>query len=518
VRFVSYLFYLPSSKIKEMWKVTSKTVLIFTFFIATIITSKAQTWAWARNSIGTNSGTMAATTEGSGMCADLNGNVFITGYFANPTLSFGTFTLNNNGGAGTGDIYIVKYSPNGNVIWAKNYGGPNTEWGYSVSSDNYSNVFLAGGISSPFVTFGSYTLNSGGGNPVCIIKYDASGNVLWAKGSNSGSSGIAYSVSTDINGNSFITGYFISPTITFGAITLTLTGTADIFVVKYDSNGNCADSLTTIADADAALGFHDNTAAATTNYGTAAQTAAYLVPGYTGPLNGNRGIMHFNISSIPPTATITAAYLNLFAYYPIGSYPGHVGPNNASYLQRVTGPWTESTVTWSTQPTVTNVNQVTLSGTTTYSLDYSNINVTLLVKDIFTAPNNYGFLLRLINEQTTNILAFCSRDYPNLAKMPYLTVYFNHCSPTGINETKLKSDESVSVFPNPNNGAFKIKINSEINNGELILINSLGQKVHEQKIMHEGNEINAEGLSSGLYHYIILQNKQQVGNGKMIVE
>jgi len=34
----------------------------------------------------------------------------------------------------------------------------------------------------------------------------------------------------------------------------------------------------------------------------------------------------------------------------------------------------------------------------------------------------------------------------------------------------------VKIFPNPNNGSFKLKIDTEIENGELILFNSLGQK------------------------------------------
>jgi len=76
----------------------------------------------------------------------------------------------------------------------------------------------------------------------------------------------------------------------------------------------------------------------------------------------------------------------------------------------------------------------------------------------------------------------------------------------------------ISVYPNPNIGLFKFQIDEEINNGKLVIINALGQKVHEQKIVKGENNIATDKVISGLYHYILLQNKQQVGNGKLIIE
>jgi hypothetical protein len=76
----------------------------------------------------------------------------------------------------------------------------------------------------------------------------------------------------------------------------------------------------------------------------------------------------------------------------------------------------------------------------------------------------------------------------------------------------------ISLFPNPNNGTFKLQVDSEIENGELILFNSLGQKVHEQKIVQGENNIKTNFLAIGLYNYVILENKKQVGNGKIVME
>jgi hypothetical protein len=92
----------------------------------------------------------------------------------------------------------------------------------------------------------------------------------------------------------------------------------------------------------------------------------------------------------------------------------------------------------------------------------------------------------------------------------------NNCI-AGVNELS-KNDYVVSAYPNPNNGSFTLKFDNEIENGELILFNSLGQQVHKQKITQGENSVITNDISKGLYHYTLMQNKQQVGNGKLVVE
>jgi hypothetical protein len=262
----------------------------------------------------------------------------------------------------------------------------------------------------------------------------------------------------------------------------------------------CLDSLWTPADYDAAIGFHDGTNTANNNYGTAPQNAAYYIPGIAGPYNGNRALIHFSLASIPQTATIVSASLDLYAYYPLGSLPGHTGTNNACFLQRATSAWTEMAVTWSTQPTVSAVNQVSLAGTNTYSLDYLGINVTNLIKDIFAAPNNYGFLLRLQNEVVTNCLSFCSKDNGNPAKVPLLKVYYTCMNTT----TGLKEEQAdkTRIWPNP----FTDKINfSTADNCSITLTDLSGRTVSSAENIQAGC-FDASGLCDGMYFMNIEQN------------
>jgi hypothetical protein len=198
--------------------------------------SQSPNWLWAKSAVG------AATDEGLSISTDASGNVYATGYFFSPSLTFGTTTL-TNASNGTADIFVVKYDASGNVIWAKSAGGVNSDKGLGVSADASGNVLVTGPFYSPSITFGTTTLvntdNSGNSADIFVVKYDANGNVLWAKSSGGTSYEYGNSISTDSNGNVLVTGYFDSPSITFGTTTLTNSGSStDIFIVKYDANGN----------------------------------------------------------------------------------------------------------------------------------------------------------------------------------------------------------------------------------------------------------------------------------------
>jgi hypothetical protein len=189
-----------------------------------------------------------ADDKGAGIAVDANG-CYVTGQFFSPSIVFGSTTLTNTNSGGTySDIFVVKYDASGNAMWAKRAGGipgsDNADYGKGIGFDANGNIYVTGGFKSSIITYGSDTLiNSFSGYAdIFIIKYDASGNVVWGKkaGGNRGDEG--NSISVDASGNSFITGQFNSPTIIFGSDTLTnVTGSnniGDAFVARYDVSGN----------------------------------------------------------------------------------------------------------------------------------------------------------------------------------------------------------------------------------------------------------------------------------------
>lgn len=180
---------------------------------------------WAKSVGGANSDETRSVTT------DLSGNIVATGFFSSTSITFGTTTLTN---AGSGDMFIVKYDTNGNVLWAKSAGGAGTEDGYSASIDASGNIILTGPFSSSFVTFGTIILLNATVNyfDFFIVKYDGNGTVLWAKSAGGTNYDECLSVTTDASSNIIATGGFQSATITFGTLTLTNSGLGDFFIVK----------------------------------------------------------------------------------------------------------------------------------------------------------------------------------------------------------------------------------------------------------------------------------------------
>src|ERR1017187_277119 len=205
-------------------------VIVFALIsLNNFLNAQAPNWEWARSSGG------ISDDEGMSIAVDGSGNRYVTGYFHSSTITFGTTTLTNNGTGTTEDMFIVKYDPNGNVLWAKSAGGSGFDWGHGIAVDSSGNSYVTGYLGSSPITFGSIILTNPG---MFIAKYNANGNVVWAKslGDNDAGNGIA----VDDSGNSYVIGSYASSTITFGTTTLTndSAGLGDIFVVKYDSSGN----------------------------------------------------------------------------------------------------------------------------------------------------------------------------------------------------------------------------------------------------------------------------------------
>src|ERR1035437_8289200 len=113
-----------------------------------------------------------------------------------------------------------------NWLWAKRAGGADFDLCRSISADVGGNVFVTGYFNSPAIAFGSTTLTNFGNTNAFIAKYGANGNALWAKGTGGTGVETGRSVSTDTGGNVFVTGGFTS-SITLGSTTLINNGNAD---------------------------------------------------------------------------------------------------------------------------------------------------------------------------------------------------------------------------------------------------------------------------------------------------
>jgi hypothetical protein len=80
------------------------------------------------------------------------------------------------------DIFVTKYDSNGNVKWVKSSGGDQFEGVSNIINDTEGNLYVTGGFISSSISFGSTKLlnHNAGKSDIFIVKYDTSGKVLWA--------------------------------------------------------------------------------------------------------------------------------------------------------------------------------------------------------------------------------------------------------------------------------------------------------------------------------------------------
>ncbi len=140
--------------------------------------------------------------------------------------------------AGDYDIFIAKYDDAGKLLWILQEGGTYNDNASSIAIDNSGNFVLTGGFYGSTSTIGDSNFVSVGDGDIFVAKYDEDGDFLWA--AQAGGAGLAenaHGIATDDSGNVFVTGSFWG-TATFGDTTLTSEGSLDIFAAKYDSAGD----------------------------------------------------------------------------------------------------------------------------------------------------------------------------------------------------------------------------------------------------------------------------------------
>ena len=154
------------------------------------------------------------------MVLDASGNIYISGYTGS--------TFSNLSALDTeGDGFVAKFNSVGQLVWVTHEGPVNDGSVYGVAVDDNGNVYAAGNGTGSI--HGQITI---GGEDLFIVKYNGSGTVLWTK--QFGSTG------TDIHRAAVLKGNFLYTTgYTAGDIGLeTNTGGEDVFIAKYDLNGN----------------------------------------------------------------------------------------------------------------------------------------------------------------------------------------------------------------------------------------------------------------------------------------
>jgi len=535
---------------------------IISVFVFLNVNAQAPSWVWANGAGGTGS------EFGRSTCTDGSGNVYVTGNFNSPNITFGSTTLTNAGGD---DLFIVKYDGMGNLLWAQGFGGNGKDNSKCIVADASGNIYITGEYASPTLTFGNTTLTNVDTIDVFIAKYNPTGSLIWAKGI--GGSGIetGNGAATDASGNLYITGNFTSTTLSFGSFTLinsdTTGTTSDLFVAKFNAAGNEIWANSEGSFNPALIGSSFNPFASDFGYGICTDNSgnvlvtgtygSYLIVFGTDTLNMASYASHLFVVKYNNAGNVVWARGETFSQFSSGN-SGEAITTDASGNVYVSGYFNSYYLIFGSDTAVIHGNPgnpdvyivkfdpagnlLWLNGAGGNATDFGKGLVTDAVGNVYltgiysisidfgsgvTLGSGASFDVYVVKYNAAGIAAWAIKAGSSwqdggasiamdLSNNLYVTGYYSafmylgsntlsfggvtdmfiaklDALPVGINETSKLSE--IVIYPNPSNGIFNFKDTKSLKQVEVY--NLLGEQILSQS---NQKQINLSGFANGIYY------------------
>jgi hypothetical protein len=213
-----------------------KIISLFCFLLSIVVKSQDYQWTSVFDGADTDYARYLAT--------DNSGNIYVIGSFEG-TVDFdpGSGTDNHTSNGSDADAFVVKLDNNGDLSWAKTFGGTDYDYAYSVVTDAFGNVYVCGTFTgttdlNPSSSTASFTSN--GVYDVFVVKLNSSGTYQWGKTFGGTATDYVRVMSIDGSSNIYLAGYF-DDTVDFdpGSSTdnHTSNGSTDVFISKLNSSG-----------------------------------------------------------------------------------------------------------------------------------------------------------------------------------------------------------------------------------------------------------------------------------------
>jgi len=544
-------------------------IYVATLLSVLVIHATAQNIYWAKSASGTE------LDEGNGIAVDKYGNTYITGQFESTALNFGAHSVNNSTTADYTDIFVAKFDVNGTCLWAKSIGGAEDDYGSAVAVDEAGNVYATGYFQSPSITFGTQTINNAGYNDAFLVKLDATGNAEWIKSFGGTSDEEGTGLGVDHNGNVYLTGYFSSSSIDFGDGPLPTAGGYDLFLAKFSTAGNSQWSKK-MGGADYERSLAITTDASGNSYITGYYESASVAFGSTTLTNTGTGYNLFiskintdGIISWAKQATSASADIEGTGIsidqngncYVAGSFDGatasvgtttltnnHPGYDNVYTTKYDTDgnfQWAANPVSgpegneaycivadpagncylsgWYTSPSLTFGSIVLNSSAFGDNIFVAKYNTSGIVQNAYSfagsgmsggygnaiASDSVGNVFLTGYFEGTNMI-FGSTTLTNTGSYD---VYWTKLSCTSSGIAEETGGKTSLIYPNPNNGNFYINTSS---GASIKIINTSGAVVADI-ISYPEKMLDISYLTKGLY-YLIISSGDEVFTGKIVLE
>ncbi len=473
--------------------------------------------------------------EGNSVCLDSSGNIYLTGCYTG-SVDFdpgeGKKELNSNGGSK--DIFVAKYTGDGQFVWAKSMGSTYADNGTGIALDANDNIFICGNYNGP-ADFGSgfhLTLKEKDEHGFFVSKLDKSGNLMWVKSLGAATAKSPTQIVADDAGNILVPGYFDGVNSFEGQskdYKLTSAGMRDAFICKLNAGGKLVwvkqfggtkhdefNSLTADRQGNIYAGGYFmnkiNASSAAGNWILAKDSlwgiaiAKYTKEGSLVWLKGMGGSGGFGEGR----GIKTDAESNLFC---LANYNGtlDIDPGPAENLQHMSGAFvakldSNGTFLWAKQ---TGIQQA-------WALVFNPAN-----KKFYVAGHLFGSSESIDGLRKIN--SFGASDAVLMQVSERNTIAANkqaYGQPVEQQSTKVKNDSTVyqiGIYPNPDNGQYTISVPDEDLNIIIVVYDTNGRLITAQSCPAGFTILNMEKEKPGVYVFKI-KNGREVMDTRNIVK
>ncbi|HYV93035.1 MAG TPA: T9SS type A sorting domain-containing protein [Chitinophagales bacterium] len=488
---------------------------------------------------------------------DANGNkVFATAlggpgdeaaYMINTTSDGGSIIAgesNANGGEVTGnhggyDYWVVKLDGSGNINWAKSYGGSGNDIPLRAEQTSDGGYIVVGYTNS---NDGDVTGNHGL-NDSWVLKLDPNGNLVWQKTLGGTANDAATTVQQTSDGGYIVAGGAGSND---DDVSGNHGGAYDEWIVKLDGSGNLKWQKCFGGTGD------DQAWTITTT-----SDNGYIVGGFSnsndGDVSGNHGDYDFwlvklspeMIPAITPSGTVTvcsgtsvvltANSGSGISYQWIKGATNISGATNQTYSAKKAANYKvkeTNTAGCSTTSSATTLNVLTSPTATITPL--GNLDICSTGSVVLQANSGAGYTYQW-KKGSNNISGATNQNCTATKKATYKVIVTasNGCSKTSAG-TKVTSsckeeqletlNESLSVYPNPSAGIFRVEANFDNTFVQTVTVevkNIFGEEVYQQTFpvssLHFTEQIHLENVNAGVYT-VTINASQQMRTQKILIQ
>lgn len=465
---------------------------------------------------------------------DKNNNIYAVGYFS------GTFDFDP--GVGTSNLTVFDFQPQnsvegfvlklnslGDFVWAKQVGTKRTMNSYgrsiceAISLNNLGDIFLAGGfdgvidldpgIDSTFTDslYGMY-----------ISKLDSAGDLVWTNFHEVRFSGIHVS-SLDLNDKDEICasgqlGGVISANTITGVDTLFPKGNEDVFISKYDSDGNL---IWIIVEGGLQNDFIGNAVLDNEGY-------VYAVGGFKGPVDFDPGTGQFILNSVASGVDGFIQKLDSLGNLEWAQSFGAIG-GDAGYSIAL-DQFGNLTVVGGFSYTVDfdfgiGVNEISSIGESDAFVEkLSPLGELLWVKSFGSSKSDFAADLALNNSGDIYVIGSFIDTIdldPGPKEINYHSrgvedIFLVKLSTTGLSTPELNNNLKVILYPNPASSKVMIE-NKTKEMSTITIINAMGEKVYSSILASTITTLNISDFAKGVY-FVSINTKKSSRVEKLMVE